>query len=105
MDDDAPRPPSINELKKQFEQECYFADDRAAAEYAYALAIRLRSQGDNEEARKYAQESLRYAQRLPSSSLDDVTSTRTSLGGVSMPEMFHDGVVRSRLSDLLDLDA
>jgi hypothetical protein len=51
----------------------------------------------------YAKESLRYAKRLPSSSLDDVTSTRTSLGGVPMPEIFHDGVVRSRLSDLLDL--
>jgi hypothetical protein len=105
MDDEVTRTPSIGELKKQFEEECYFADDRAAAEYAYALAVRLRSQGDNEEARKYAKESLHYAQRLPSSSFDDVTSTRTSLGGVPLPEIFHDGVVRSRLSDLLDLDA
>jgi hypothetical protein len=105
MDDAVVRPPSVDELKKQFEQECYFADDRAAAEYAYVLAVRLRSQGDHEEARRYAQESLRYAQRLPSTSLDDVASTRTSLGGVPVPEIFHDGVIRSRLSDLLDSDA
>jgi hypothetical protein len=105
MDDEVIRPLSIAELKKQFEEECYFVDDRAAAEYAYALAVRLRSEGNREEARRYAREALRFAQRLPSSSLDDVTASRTSLGGVPMPELFHDGVVKSRLRDLLVSDA
>jgi hypothetical protein len=101
MDDETAPPPSVGELKEQFERECYFADDRAAAEYAYVLAVRLRSDGNTVEARRYAKESLRYAERLPSSSLDDVASSRISLAGVPMPEIFHDGVVRSRLRDLL----
>ncbi len=101
MDDDTIPPPSVAELRKKFEEECYFGDDRAAAEYAYVLAVRLRDDGDREEAQKYAKESLRLAEQLPDSSLDDVASTRLTLGGVSMPERFHDGVVRSRLRDLL----
>ena len=51
--------------------------------------------------RQYARESLRLAERLPDSSLEDVASTRLTLGGVAMPERFHDGVVRNRLRDLL----
>jgi hypothetical protein len=101
MEDEFTPPPSIDELRKKFEEEVYYCDDRAAAEYAYVLAVRLRSQGDRDEAQKYARESLRFAERLPSSSLDDVSSPRLSLGGVPLPERFHDGVVRNRLQDLL----
>jgi len=78
-----------------------YQDDRAAAEYAYVLAIRLRDLGEDDEARRYAREALRLAKRLPSRSLDDVASTRLALGGVPLPERFHDGVVQSRLHDLL----
>jgi hypothetical protein len=34
--------------------------------------------------------------------LDDVAMARTTVGGVPMPERFHNGVVRARLADLLD---
>lgn len=101
MDEETP-PPSIEELKKRFDDECHFLDDRAAAEYAYVLAVRLRAVGRMTEARHYAREALQLAERLPSGSLDDVASARLSLGGVPIPERFHDGVVRSRLKDLLN---
>jgi hypothetical protein len=102
MDDDAtPAPPSIDELRKQYEEERFYQDDRAAAEYAYALAVRLRDAGELAEARRYAGECLTLAQSLPSTSLDDVASARLSVGGVALPELFHDGVVRVRLADLL----
>jgi hypothetical protein len=100
--DEEKLPTSISELRKSFEDECFYGDDRAAAEYAYVLAIRLRAEGDRGEAKRYAMESLRLAERLSSSSLEDVSSTRLTLGGVPLPERFHDGVVRSRLRDLLD---
>lgn len=100
MDIEMP-PPSIDELTKKYDDEMYFGDDRAAAEYAYVLAVRLRAETRFAEARKYAREALRLAMGLPSTSLDDVASTRLTLGGVPMPERFHDGVIRSRLSDLL----
>jgi hypothetical protein len=97
MDDASP----ISELRRQYDEEVYFQDDRAAAEYAYALAVRLREAGEHDEARRFARECLRLAESLPSATLDDVAMTRTSIGGVPMPERFHDGAVRARLADLL----
>jgi hypothetical protein len=94
-------PSSIPELIRRYEDEVFFGDERAAAEYAFALAIRLRDAGQAREARLYAQRCLHYAERLPAKSLDDVASERQSIGGVPLPGMFHDGVVRSRLRDLL----
>lgn len=93
---------SISELERRFKDECYFGDDRAAAEYAYVLAIRLRGEGKLDEARIYAAEALKLAERLPVRSLDDVTSDKLTLEGVPLPERFHSGVVLSRLQDLLD---
>jgi hypothetical protein len=103
LTDDAPtdRPP-ISELRRLYEEERFYLDDRAAAEYAYALAVRLREAGRLDEARDYARECLRLAESLPSSTLNDVAATRMTVGGVPMPERFHDDVVRARLADLLD---
>jgi hypothetical protein len=101
MDDAIPAPP-ISELRKQYEEERFYQDDRAAAEYAYALAVRLRDVGELDEARRYAGECLTLAESLSSSTLDDVASTRLNVGGVPIPERFHDGVVRVRLADLLN---
>lgn len=94
--------PSIDQVRKQYEEERFFLDDRAAAEFAYALAVRLREAGHLDEARQYARQCLRLAESLPSRTLDDVAVARLAVGGVPMPERFHDGVVRSRLADLLD---
>jgi hypothetical protein len=93
--------PSIDKVRRQYEDERSNLDDRAAALYAYALAIRLREAGQVDEARQYARECLRLAESLPSATLDDVAVVSLSVGGVPMPERFHDGVVRARLSDLL----
>ena len=101
MDSDATPVPPIEDLIKRYEDEVYYGDERGAAEYGYALAIRLREAGRTDEAREFARRSLHYAKRLPSKSLDDVSSDRLTIGGVPMPEKFHDGVVSSRLSDLL----
>jgi len=98
----APRP-SIGEVRKQYEDERFYQDERAAAQYAYALAVRLREVGQIEEARRYARESLQLAEALPANTLDDVVSARQSVGGVPLPDHFHDGVVRSRLADLLNV--
>jgi hypothetical protein len=61
----------------------------------------LREAGELAEASRYAGERLTLAQSLPSTSLDDVASARLNVGGVALPERFHDGVVRVRLADLL----
>lgn len=101
MDDIPPPSPPISELRRQYEEEMSFLDNRAAAECAYALAVRLRNIGEYDEARRFAQECLRLAETLPSAAMEDVDTTRMAVGGVLMPERFHDGVVRARLADLL----
>ncbi|MDR7278385.1 hypothetical protein [Catenuloplanes atrovinosus] len=101
LDDSEPKP-SIEELRQQYEEERLYQEDRASAEYAYALAVRLRENGETEEARKYANACLQLAKAMPARSLDEVTSDRQTIGGVPMPDYFHEGVVRSRLADLLD---
>ena len=103
VDEEATPRPSINEVRKLYEDERFYQDDRAAAEYAFALAVRLREVGQTDEARRYAAECVRIAESLPSNSLDDVVSTRQSVGGVPLPDHFHDGVVRARLADLLNV--
>ena len=103
QDDTAARSlPPIAEVVRQYDEEVHFSDDRRAAELAYALAVRLRDAGELDQAREYARKCLAHAERLPSASLDDVASERTTVAGVPLPGMFHDGVVRSRLRDLLD---
>ncbi|GGL05192.1 hypothetical protein [Mangrovihabitans endophyticus] len=101
VDEEAPARPEIGQVRKQYEDERYFQDSWAAAQYAYALAVRLREVGEVDEARRYAKECLWLAETLPANTLDDVTTEQQSVGGVSLPERFHDGVVRSRLADLL----
>jgi len=95
--------PPIADLVRQFEEERYYSDNRRAAEFAYALAIRYREAGEIDEARKYAKTCLELLEGLPSTTLDDVQSDRMTVGGVPLPELFHDGVVRNRLRDLLTI--
>ena len=105
MDDTPAERTSIDELRRRYEEERFFQDDRAAAEFAYALAVRLREVGKLDQAQQYARECLHLATSLPSDTLDDVASSRPRVGGVPLPERFHDGVVRARLADLLDQPA
>jgi hypothetical protein len=92
---------SIDELRAQLEQELFYEDSRAAAECAYALAVRLRAAGRMDEARTSAGVCGELVERLPSATLDDVVPTRQAVGGVPMPDYFHEAVVRARLADLL----
>ena len=102
VDEEVERRLSLSEVRKRYEEERHFQDDRAAAEYAYALAVRLREIGLLSEAHRFAVECVELTERLPANTLDDVVTAETSVGGVPLPGYFHDGVVRSRLADLLD---
>ncbi len=94
--------PPIRQLVDEYEHAVASKDDRTAAEAAYALAIRMMDSGNYDGAHRYANACIDAIERLPSSTMDDVASTRPSVGGVVMPDYFHDGVVRSRLGGLLD---
>lgn len=94
---------SIEELVAEFERRRDVGDDRSAAEYTYVIVERLRAEGRIVEARSYAEECLAIARRLPSETLEDVAVGKLSLGGIPLPEKFHDGVVQAKFGGLLDL--
>jgi hypothetical protein len=81
-------------------------DPRAAAETAYALAFRYRNQDVAGErrfdlAKQWATRAIELLDSLPSDTVDQVLSTRQSVGGVPIPDLLHSGVVRERLGDIL----
>lgn len=95
---------SIAELEAAFEREVA-TDKRAAAETAYALAWRHRSEYVGERhpfdnARMWAERAIELLDALPSDTVDQVASTRASVGGVPIPDLLHSGVVRERLADI-----
>ena len=102
VEEDVTPRPSIVEVRREFESAIDGQDFRAAAEYAYALAFRLREIGLIDEACRFARECLQLAETLPADTVEDVTSHRQTVGGVSLPEYFHDDVVRWRLAPLLE---
>lgn len=97
---------SVADLEMVFHQQI-LTDKRTAAETAYALAWRYRTeyvhcaQSPLEAARKWALRSIELLETLPSDTVEQVTSTRMSVGGVDLPELLHANVVRERLADLL----
>lgn len=96
---------SIAELEALFDRELAI-DRRAAAEVAYALAWRHRSEYTGsgcplDNAKAWATRAIELLDSLPSSTMEHVASTRASVGGVSLPELLHANVVRERLADVL----
>jgi hypothetical protein len=100
------QPMSLEELEAAFEREV-ISDKRAAAETAYALAYRHRTEYSGSDrhpfsiAKEWAMRSIELLDELPSDTVEQVASTRMSVGGVDLPELLHSGVVRERLADLL----
>jgi hypothetical protein len=103
---DVEQPVSVAELEAAFVREVN-TNARAAAETAYALAYRYRTEyvpADRpqvELAREWAQRSIELLDSLPSDTVGQVASARQSVGGVPLPDLLHSGVVRDRLADLL----
>lgn len=89
---------SAEEMESAFQRE--LATDRwAATESAYALAVRHRDAGDWEKSREWAWQCLQLLEGFPSDTEEQVATTRVSIGGVSLPNYLHEGVVRSRFGE------
>ncbi|MGW2395388.1 hypothetical protein ACWCYY_02380 [Kitasatospora sp. NPDC001664] len=87
------------ELEAAFQQE--LATDRwAAAETAYALALRLRDAGEWDTSREWVKQCLQLLEGFPAETEDQVATKRTAVGGVPLPNYLHAGVVRERFGEL-----
>jgi hypothetical protein len=105
MNDEAAHDVSFEELQLAYNREVD-TDKRAAAETAYALAFRYRNEDVSgtrrfDIAKIWALRALTLLDSLPAESIDQVASSRQSIGGVPIPELLHSDVVRERLNDVL----
>ncbi|HEX5121512.1 MAG TPA: hypothetical protein VFW65_40540 [Pseudonocardiaceae bacterium] len=96
---------SLEELQVQFHREVE-ANKRAAAETAYALAVRYRGEDVNGTRRFdiagiWARRAIELLDSLPSDTIDQVASTRWMVSGVPIPDLLHSRVVRQRLADIV----
>jgi hypothetical protein len=96
---------SVAELEAAFEHEVRI-DKRVAAETAYALAFRYRDEDIGGRRRfdvagEWARRAIELLDQLPADRVDQVASTRQTVGGVDLPDLLHSGVVRARLADVL----
>lgn len=90
---------TVGELETSFQRE--LATDRwAAAETAYALAVRNREAGDWKQSREWVKQCLQLLEGLPDETEEQVATTRVAVGGVPLPNYLHEGVVRDRFGEL-----
>ncbi|MFJ4738197.1 hypothetical protein [Streptomyces sp. NPDC088775] len=90
---------SLVELENIFQQELP-TDRWAAAETAFALAVRSRDTGDWEKSREWVAQCLQLLEGFPDETEEHVATKRVSVGGVPLPNYLHEGVVRDRFGEL-----
>ncbi|MFE0579086.1 hypothetical protein [Streptomyces fradiae] len=90
---------SLAELENIFQQELP-TDRWAAAETAFALAVRSRDTGDWEKSREWVAQCLQLLEGFPDETEEHVATKRVSVGGVPLPNYLHEGVVRDRFGEL-----
>jgi hypothetical protein len=94
------RAASVAELETSFQQE--LATDRwAAAETAYALAVRTREAGSWGQSRDWVAQCLRLLEGFPGETEEQTATSRVTVGGVMLPGYLHEGVVRDRFGQLV----
>lgn len=96
---------SLEALQVQFHREID-TNRRAAAETAYALAVRYRGEDVNgvrrfDIASIWAHRAIELLDTLPCDTLAQAASTRLTVAGVPIPDLLHSGVVCERLADII----
>lgn len=84
--------PMFNELKD--------VDPRRAAEVAYALARLHLNVGNREKATHFGHESLRLFDQCKMETLEECGARYVTLGGIALPDLIHQEVVKNRLKEL-----
>lgn len=82
----------FNEMKDE--------NPREAAEFAYALAELYLKEGNTEKATYFGQESIRLFDQCKMNTQEECVAIHTKLGGIMIPEIIHQDVVRNRLKSL-----
>lgn len=90
----------ILEAEAEFHHMEAVENKRKAAEAAYVIAQLYRTAGNTEASKKYARQSIAlFTWAGETDSLEDASPRYTSLAGVQLPNLIHEGVVCQTFSD------
>jgi hypothetical protein len=85
----------IHEAEAEYRHMQAIEHQRKAAEAAYVLARLYQEAGDTEMSKQYARQSIAlFIQAGGTDTLEGATPRYTSLAGVQLPNLIHEGVVR-----------
>jgi hypothetical protein len=93
--------PPLDDVIAEFDRVTSAGFQRDAAELAYAIAVRLQAAGRVRDASKYGRMCLKLYEELPTDTIDQCIPTQMKVAGISLPDLLHEDVVRSRLGHLL----
>ncbi len=88
-------------LEKRFLKE-YEIDKRNAAEYAYAIAVIAKKQGNKEKAKEYAEKSIEIFKETNIQTLEEAAAINNVIDNVVIPELVHEDVVLFNFKELLN---
>lgn len=92
---------SLDDLGKLF-KETKQSDKRKAAEVAYVLARIYLDKKDMKKAADYGKQSIQLFDQCGMGTMEDCAARYTILGGIVLPSLIHQDIVRNRLT-LLEL--
>lgn len=92
---------SLDDLRKLL-KETKQSDKRKAAEVAYVLARIYLDKKDMKKAADYGKQSIRLFDQCGMKTMEDCAARYTVLGGIVLPSLIHQDIVRNRLT-LLEL--
>jgi len=75
-------------------------DPRNAAEHAYVLAQLYKKDGDDGKAVQFGQEAIELFDKCQMDTAEECSARNVVIEGVTLPDLIHQGVVRSRLQPL-----
>lgn len=87
-------------LERKLDALCDENNNREAAEVAYALAELYLREGDTEKATQFGSKSIRLFEECEMNTQEDCAAINMNIGGVIIPSLIHQDVVRSRFKVL-----
>jgi hypothetical protein len=93
----------LDPLEKEFREQLQ-VDERNAAEFAYAIAMLAKNQGNLSKARDYAKQCIQIFEKLNIKTLEQAAAKNITIKGIPIPGLIHEKVVEDRFRDILEGD-
>ena len=93
----------IHDLEKRF-SEIETENPREAAEVAFAIAVYYRTK-DAGKANRFAEKSIELFEQCGTDTMEKCSAMNVSIGGIAIPDLIHDDVVRAHFPEFFPVPA